>query len=175
MAAGVNVEFNESDVQELGALVAKIDTPISSQMVQAMRPPFAFIPVLFVLLEIRSQAGQAPVVGFADKDPTLISRSSIATLALTVSSGETSVLLKTAAIRTQDGINIVPEAISFPSTPTKLAAGQSVPISINPDPLRLNRQGAYPATVNVTDGAGKPLNPAQLTFRYIVPEASMAN
>lgn len=138
-----------------------------------MRPTPAILPALFALLEIPSCAGQAPVVGFADKDPTLSSRSSIATLALTVSRGETSILLKTAAIRTQDGINIVPEAISFPSTPTKLTAGQSVPISINADPLRLNRQGAYPVTINVMDGAGKPLNPAQLAFRYIVPEVNV--
>ena len=114
-----------------------------------------------------------PVVAFADKDPVLSSRSSIATLPLTVSQGEASVLLKTASIRTHDGIAIAPEAISFPATYTRLIPGRTAAITVDADPVRLSRQGSYPVTVDVTDVAGKPLSPHQLTFRYVVPDVTL--
>lgn len=44
-----------------------------------------------------SDLSRGPVVAFADKDPTLSSRSSIAALALTISSGQGDVILKTAS------------------------------------------------------------------------------
>ena len=132
--------------------------------------PFATMSLAFLL---QPMFAADPVVAFADKDPVLSSRSSIATLPLTVSRGEASVLLKTASIRTYDGIAIAPEAISFPSTYTRLIPGRTSAVTVDADPVRLSRQGSYPVTVDVTDVTGKPLSPHQLTFRYVVPEVTL--
>lgn len=129
--------------------------------------------ITLALAFLKPITGADPVVAFADKDPVLSSRSSIATLPLTVSNGEASVLLKTASIRTHDGIAIAPEAISFPSTYTRLIPGRTSSITVDADPTRLSRQGSYPVTVDVTDVSGKPLSPLQLTFRYVVPDVTL--
>lgn len=129
-------------------------------------------PVLLLLM-IGPVSGADAVIAFADKDPVLSSRSSVATVPLTISNGEASVLLRTASIRTHDGIAIAPDAISFPLTSTRLVPGRTAAISVNADPVRLSRQGSYPVTVEVTDPAGKPLNPPQLTFRYVVPDVTL--